>query len=768
MTVRTRSLLAMTALLCLAFVILEGVLWSKYEHPDHAIDRRHITVPAIKVSQKLFGEYRGLAEIPVTLPASLPELKYFKGVRINTGAYGARVTAFELKILGRDREMLCSSVKPFLIAENNWTAPELRCDVPEQTKFEPSIIRVETQADLPWGVFSGGDGLPAMQLWFDDPDFKGTFAEARNYGGLWDFSALFVLRALARLLIAFGLAYLIVCRREASAKLLLAGFMCWSGLLVGQLAETVSYQNPDETMHAIGAFRSVTSENDWPTLYKSMKDLGAKIQFKETFAQVSHPIIPGRDGEAWVSDDHYFVDPAVRSGIYTFMIRPLATLALASAESLAAVCRDPVMWLRVFLAFSLMMLAGLVIYGFQSFERTTSAWVFLAVSSIPAYMSSYLTIWNYGLATMLGVFFACCLIPEGDRKSRDIFLLLGAILLPVLGEFARSQIFWFVVGPLPVAALIVFGSNESEASSSILKRISLAIFASLMTFVVLSVLLGKMFIPEKNLMMYSAHKICEKLDVSCEFVQSSPLITLFVVLLISWLLAGGVTLVVAWLLNLMQQSFSKSVKRTAKTLIAVILLISLLLILRKCLSLGEVTYLRSLLGLEPHPTFAQHLKEAYRALMSQQFSRHQDYFLIQTFFMAYGWLEVTGHWLVYFVYRNLMCLALIAVASLCVLRPKEFVQVHLPMLMMFFVYLLGIWFGAWTGRFTIVGRFVFPAMGVLYVSLILAITSIVRRQPILDALSVRASPARMFFLYALVNAIYGAFYLLPMRFAVGL
>jgi hypothetical protein len=752
----------------LIFTATELGLWSKFDNPDHPIERRHLIIPTLAVDQSIFGEYRGSAEIPLTIEAFIPKVEQFRGVRLRTGAYGLKVEASDLKVLDGQKNILCTSTEPFVIAENNWTAPRMHCQVSAGQKFDPRFVRVETSGERPWAVFSGGNGLPAVQLWFEDSNFAGLFGAARNYGGLWAPSALFSLRVLARIFIAFGLAWLIVFWRGSRTHNVLAGLLVWIGLMFGQLAETVSYQNPDETQHAIGAFRSVTPKEGWDSLYQGLKTLGAKVQFKETFTKVDHPIVPGKDGEAWVSDDNFFVDPSVRSGVYALLARPLARLALSSSQALSPLCSDPVMWLRIYLVTFLTILAAIAVHVFCRLGRHNSAWIFLAISSIPAYLSSYLTIWNYGLGTLLGVFMACCLIPEGSSKSKFLCLLMASALLPFLGEFARTQIFWFIVGPIPVVAGLVFLGRDQISNLSPSKNIAAAMLVSLMIFGSLAGILGEMFIPEKNVIMYSIYKLCERLNVPAEVVNSHPLVTLFAMNLCGWLAASVILLGLDRVLNTLEGLLPVNAKRFCKVLLGAISVICLVVFLQKCLSISEPTFLRSLVGIEPPLTFGEHFKEAYRALMSQQFSWQQDYFLVQTFFMAYGWLDITGSWVVYFLFRHLVGIGVLALCVSMVLRPREFVQLYAPMLLMFLIYFMGIWIGAWTGRFTLVGRFVFPAMGIFYVCIILSMLSLLERRPITKALDSVSPIVLGFYFYAVMNAAYGAFYLLPVRFVVGL
>jgi hypothetical protein len=320
MSSRTLWFMVVTLVNLLLFAAMEWALWSGFNNPSHAIERRHLISPKIEVSRSLFGEYRGSADIPVNFGADPQKIEYFQGVRIRTGAYGDKVTASSLRILDAQKKPLCGTSAPFAIAENNWTAPPIRCHLDSDQKFDPRFLSIEVTGESPWAVFSGGSGMPAAQIWFNEPSFNSSFAAARNYGGLWEANALFSLRLAARVLIAIAAAWLIVFWRQSYKKNLVAGFLVWVGLMFGQLAETVSYQNPDETQHSVGAFRSITPQDGWQSLYKNMKDLGSKVQFKETFTKVGQPIVPGQDGEPWVSDDHFFVDPSVRSGIYAWIM----------------------------------------------------------------------------------------------------------------------------------------------------------------------------------------------------------------------------------------------------------------------------------------------------------------------------------------------------------------------------------------------------------------------------------------------------------------
>lgn len=769
---RILSFAMILLLLALIFGAIEWRLSQEYESPAKAIARRHILEPVLAVENKIYGEFHGSAEIPVLLKGEARQFRDLRGIRFKSGSYGKRVEASVLKVFGLDGREICRTHGQFTIAENLWTSVLLACDQSENNIFQPKSIRIELAGDDLWAIYQAGAGVPALQFWFDDATPRGSFIEARNYGGLWQPSILSVLRMLTRLLLALGLTGVLF-GRLAKPSTILMGSCLWFGLFWGQLFETVTYQSPDEPAHAVGAYRSITPTDAWPAQLEALKTLGGKVQFRETFVKADAAIVPGHDGVPWVSDDNFFVNPENRSGLYALIARPLARFSLFSAEKFGGICQDPVACLRIFLSVVITLLGLLSLWFFRKERRPISAWCFLLVCCLPGILASYLTIWNYGILTILGVLFAVCLIPEGSSKSKRRALLVASLLVPILGEFARSQVVWFAVGPFAVMAAAVYNSSEEKSLATRIKNLSRFMLVSLGTFLGLAITLQEAFIPDRVAIITMVSMVVSKLSawfhVQVDFFMDNPIVSLGIIFVFSWLLSMALLLAFDLLLKSFGRALSPKVATILRVLACGAVTAALIVIVHKCRSLADPLFVRSLASLSPYPTFVEHLRESYRALMSQTFIRQQDYFLVQTFFMAYGWLEVTGHWLIYVLYRLLLTFGLVAFLITSFVRPKIFLQLLAPLVIAFSIFMLVVWYGAWSAQFTIVGRFVFPGIAILYVSLLMAAAASLN--PTKEQIPLGRKEElgiKVLLLYIVINSVYGAFYLLPHRFVVGL
>ena len=750
------------------FAAIEFQLSREYASPSHPVLRRHQIIPGLALENKLFREYEGntLTQIPLDLGPL--DVSVVRGVRFKTGAYGKVLDSALVSITDDSGAMICASQEPVTIAENDWTSARLVCSLHEGKVPQGFIVNVQLKTANRWALYRAAGEKPAIQIWLDDPAFKGAFGEARNYGALWSEPALFMLRAITRVLIAAGLAFMLVPTKYQPRQKLLWAVLVWLGVFWGQFFETVTFHNPDETMHVIGAFRDVTDPSMWPGKLEEMKRLGGAVQLHETYAQNTKAIVATRPGESWFSDDGWIVSPKVRSGIYDFMVRPMAQGSLLLSDKFAVFCKDPVVYLRAQLSALVAIILALGFWFHLRHERWISCWILIGLSMIPATLTSLLTVWNYGMLTAIGGVFAVCVLPEQKGKSSEKSLFLASLLIPVLGEMARSQVLWFVVGPLAVVSSWVYLYLGDKTRARCLKGILKSAGMSIAAYFILLMILQDRYLPERTMVHQMIGLISDHLGISRGILGQAPMLTLAGLQLGAW--AGTTMFMISLdsILKYVAQQLPRGVLNGVKVSWVAVLSVSVVMIIFKCWSIHEEHYLSSLAS-TPYLPFAAHFKEGYRALMSQMFTRYQDYFLVQTFFMAYGWLEVTGSWLVYVLYRHLMELGIVMVIVASVINFRAFVLCYAPLMAAFFIYFLGIWYAAWAGHFTVVGRFVFPAIGLLYIPLIVATICVVsgEARPTLNSVATRTLLTGLF-LFLLISACYGAFYVLPLRFIIGL
>lgn len=762
------SKILLFAVIMAAFGLIEYSVWYKFSFPDHAVPGRHKIIPALSLENKLFGEFDGSAKIPIPVDTAPLDLKTLLGVQFKTGTYGQTIRAERANIVTAEGQILCTAVHKIPILENQWTPVTLNCSGAGSVSG-PLYLQLDLAHNEHWALYQFAGKQPAIQFWFTNPEANNSFFEARNYGSLWSPAILLAFRILARALIACGLMWMLCYRRtRTDRRFMLAGLLIWCGLFWGQFFETVSFHNSDETMHVAGAVREVTGEA-WPSAHLQLRRSAAKVQFYETFARVGSPIVAGRYGAEWISADNYFVNPENRSGTYDFMMRPITQASLHLASSLDFMCSDPVIYIRAFLA---LVITGLVLISswfYIKSEHSIGFWVLLVIVSVPAVLASLLTIWNYGLLTVLGALFCVNLIPQTHSKSSFKFFMFSSALIPILAELARSQVFWLMIGPFVVTAAWFYrtSTDSSQTVRTKVHAISWFALSSTGVYALFIALYGDTFIPDRSAVTVLLESLSNRRFIPAVFVSQEPLLVLGGMHVAIWFLSGAFFLLLNETLNYLE-TLRRSYTRWMRLFWSIGILVALFIVIAKCWSIHDISSLSSLASASPYPTFPAHFKEAYRALMSQTFSRYQDYFLVQTFFMAYGWLEVTGHWFVYFIFRHLVEVGLIAVLLASIKGARTFLQLYLPAWTAFAFYFFAVWYGAWHGHFTIIGRLIFPAAGLLIFPMILASGEVTRVYGRVVGIVKTDTVAQVLFFYLLANAVYGAFYLLPLRFIVGL
>lgn len=751
------------------FGLLEYSVWYQFSYPDHAVPRRHRITPDFRLENKLFAEFDGSAKLLIPVDPKVIDASHIQGIQIKTGTYGQRIGAKQAEIVTEQGQTVCKSAHKFIILENQWTSVLLTCESSKATVASPLYLQIELAGNEHWAVYQFAGKHPAIQIWFSDPAENTSFFKARNYGSLWSPIILWGFRILSRVAISLGIVWMIFHRRERrSRRFMLAGLLIWCGLFWGQFFETVSYHNSDETMHVAGAVRQVTGEN-WTAANFQLRVVAAKVQFYETFARSGYPIVAGHSGGEWISADNYFVNPESRSALYNMIVAPMTRATLALSSVLEVICSDPVTLLRAFLSLTITALVFIASWFYIRSGRFFGFWILLVLISVPAVLASLLTIWNYGLLTILGTIFCVNLLPQTGSRSNFKYFVFSSALIPILAELARSQVLWFVIGPLLITAAWIYTTSKDSTYTTSSKLIGMIWFAlsSTAIYCLLIFAFGDGFIPDRGGVYAFLTAFSNRLYMLRAFIAEAPLTALGGIHIAVWILSGAVFLLLNEMLNYLEKHALPE-KRWVRVVWSACISAAIFIVIFKCLSIHDVTILGSLAEASPYPTFSAYFKEAYRALMSQTFSRYQDYFLIQTFFMAYGWLEVTGHWFVYFIYRHLVEIGFITVLFASIRDTRAFFQLYLPSWIAFAIYFISIFYGTWHGHFTIIGRLVFPAIGLLFCPMLLALRRDSRQDFGYSRDHQLQTVVEVLFFYMVINAIYGAFYLLPLRFVVGI
>lgn len=747
------------------FTALEVRLYFNYVFPDHAIPYRHKIVPSSAVENKLFADFEGTAHIKIPVKwIDLEKDSRIKGVQIKTGTYSQSIrgATARIQVGGVD---ICKSLKTFSILENQWTSINLECEPLSAAHEEDVFLIIDGPAKTHWALYQFSDNTPAARLWLEESKPLASYFQARNYGNLWASGTLHLLRLLTRVICALGFVFLFAWRKQKS-RVFNAAMLIWLGLFSGEFFETVTYQNADETQHAVGAARSVTPKENWNEVYHRLKMIGSRLQFKETFAKSNTPILAEKRGEPWVSSDDFFMNPEERSLFYSLVAHPIASASLFLSDKLGFICDDSVTYMRGFLATLIAILMMSATHIYRRTKNDFAAWVLLISSTIPATMSSLLTVWNYGLLTVLGTIFCTNLVVRGSPRNQFKFFACSALLIPFLADFARSQILWFIAGPTVISAAWIYMTSRRISSNPIrLKGMIFFPVLSLAAYGLLILIFQEQYIPDRRVIVAFIKPLSERNYLPSDFADRLNLLTFAGFQILNWTVSLAIFSALDLGLKRINLKLDSSIKARLQNVWLLVIFFGVASVLYKCWSIKDVSYLQSLVTLTRYPDFYSHFKEGYRALMSQTFARNQDYFLVQTFFMAYGWLETTGHWLIYVIYRHLVEIGLVAVLVASRRNFVKFVEFDLPLFFGFLGYFLGIWRGAWIADFTVVGRFVFPGICLFFIPILSASCL---KTPTVDKVHARQPLLIIIFIYLAANCIYGSFYLLPLRFTVGL
>jgi hypothetical protein len=151
--------------------------------------------------------------------------------------------------------------------------------------------------------------------------------------------------------------------------------------------------------------------------------------------------------------------------------------------------------------------------------------------------------------------------------------------------------------------------------------------------------------------------------------------------------------------------------------------------------------------------------------MSQSVHYEQDYFLWQTNFLAYGWLDTTAPQAYYFILRQMWQLGLIACVLVAIWRTTEFLLLCLPWLILGVLYWLILLWAAWEQSHTLLGRYLLPAWGLYLIPPVLGFSIIWSDG---DWQGLAKLLLTFLILFFLVSSIWGMFSLIPTRFLVGL
>jgi hypothetical protein len=177
-------------------------------------------------------------------------------------------------------------------------------------------------------------------------------------------------------------------------------------------------------------------------------------------------------------------------------------------------------------------------------------------------------------------------------------------------------------------------------------------------------------------------------------------------------------------------------------------------------------YIQNLYGAGvTRPMFSSFLREATRALTSQSFEIVQDYYLFQSFILAYC-LDTTAPPVFYFVVRQLVHLGCIGIVLSLIWRSRKSFILIFPNVLSYIVYLVLLFYAAYRQSHTLVGRYTFPGWGLGIFAFILAFAFLISKKEERDIPAILIVSTAFIFV-SVLTTLYGQSLLLPMRFVVG-
>jgi hypothetical protein len=461
---------------------------------------------------------------------------------------------------------------------------------------------------------------------------------------------------------------------------------------------------------------------------------------------------------SWGEEHSSASEPDSRSIWYGWAAEYIIARGVATWETSFSFVNDLVLNLRFWLMIPLCVVVLLCAAFHGVMRRPYSLCLLFVMALVPVHVSLAAGITNYGFAILLGACTGSFLFPEGRKRARMLAAVLCGFGLFWVASSSRPCQPLFVVGPFLLMAWPWYAGLMYKKSEAMIPGL-LAVGAFLAPVVMLR----------------------NTVSVDAWFSQFEPLFNTFVAKLPesssrlfstvprSWFLFSVIGGVGGSTVSMLPLKGVANASALRLWVIAMVVSGWLVLLALAAFFFPVTEFAPNIRFLgDAIPEFSEFLKAVFRSFASQVFSGSQDYYLWQTYFLAYGWLDTTAPQPIYAALKQLVVLAvgisLVGVGSGFILWFRVFCMPFLFAIALW----LGALYGAWMTGHTLLGRYVAPFAFLFVIPLFSALYFV---------LPLQSSPKKLhsgivvaFFCilgFVLLN-FYGVVWLLPTRYLVGI
>lgn len=775
-----------------------------YHYPDTIISGRHRLTPrAAAPSNKLFG-WKTESE-PLTFVLTAPEAienlnnNRLVGIKLFTGTSGHSLnskSSFELHTI--NGSFSCRSRKATSFVDNAWTTIFFSCLTndshhgTQNTRGEndqPEYIQVHlsTEKDIRFAIYAAQSEenksqlSPAVQFIYsryrdDKPPKRGSFGLDSVFPWVSKlqlfplFLVLFVLMLAPAFWIKAALKQQIFSSFDAQLFSRLA-FIFWTTLMLGFSIATPPFQNPDEPQHALGVVGSSLERSHAAELRNLYLQAARETNFLDVKQTVTQPILPDTPEKNGFADSDFEVNAERRSSAFAFFARRTLPFYYSIVKSFSIDAITSVWLLRLSLAlipFTLVLASFLILDRMGQVLANLNLLLFL---TIPVSTSLFSSVSNYGWSIAVGASCAAFLSASGVGRLQWCFALVCGFLTPLLADSSTPVSMFIFILPVIALGRILYAALTSESDFLTIWREQgpqklLILFCYPAGFLASSIVFderwSKIVVPSllnaTRKVINAAHlEAYPTLQSVIELVLRYPIIWV----LFLWI---GVALPIFEICS--RGARRKEVKPTLLRWSATIAFLACSVLTASLLTAKyrEPIFAQNIYGLHMNkPKFLDFLTSCFNAFLSQFFHIPQDYFLWQTNFLAYGWLETVAPQPYYFLLKLLLAGASVICIIALIWRTLPSLLIVLLPLVSSWVTWLVLLYGAWGQSHTLLGRYLLPISGFFLL-------------PFVGALELILAGAYRKYLHLIlvfiicffvISSLIGLIYFIPQRFLVG-
>lgn len=701
-----------------SFIAFDFFLETRFNFPQKIVPGRHFTLSPVRENLgKLFAWSDGQGEIHLPDFQPTPELALPIGMRIllGTEAIPTSKCFVEAAFYLSGSHFNCNTRGSVSIRNDTWNTFALKCEPASPgSSLEPknSFKLHSCNPTLPrFALYSGTSGkdntngaaLELLTSHYPSDKAPVSWSEAKQFGVIWnsklhkslDFGTQIALSLTLPFLFFAGVSI----RKKKYFWSALALFGIWLVFTFSVAFKTPPFQHPDEPQHFQGLISKLPEASLRERLHNHGLDLAAATHFNEITKTRNVVVRFDKIGErSWGGEHSFAADPQNRSRWYAMLSENITPVAIKIWDKVSSNLNDLVFILRM----NLLGCAALLVFACAVFHakanRPFSLVLMFLMLLIPVNVSLTSSISNYGLAIVLGACTGGLIFPEGSLRTRIASSALSGFALFFLASSSSPCQLLFLIGPaLLLAWPWTLGIPAKRRVGLYLGLLSLSCF-------LIPVLISIPWI-SLNSWFPSYYDFRSKLN----FESVPGLSHLEFLIPNSWIgfaLAGSIPGVFLCLLPLKSRvgNIKKQLILTALALsVFFAILCSSYLFFPNPEFAPNIRFL-----VDATPSFFDFLKSVSRAWFSQIFSESQDYYLWQTYIMAYGWLDSAGSPFVYVSLKQ--CVLLLIGGGVVALFWRTLPWIRLCLIPFLFgiALWLGALYGAWSQFHTLLGRYAAP------------------------------------------------------------